>query len=273
MKRSIILTLLALVFLTMSTGPAFAAPQTFTNSIGMEFTLIPAGSFVMGNDKGILAVRPAHEVTISTSFYMGTFEVTQAQWMVIMGTNPSQVQGPDHPVEQVSWHDAQAFIARLNSLENTNRYRLPTEAEWEYAARAGSTTRWYFGDDAAGLSRVAWFDKNSQDSTRPVGQKDPNAWGLYDMHGNVWEWTQDYWSTDYYSQSPAIDPAGPASGSKRVKRGGSWMWSAGYTRSAYRTGDPEDTRISRLGFRVVLEAEATGITTANYGGKPDYRLP
>lgn len=254
MKKAIMFPALAVFFVITATA-AFAQSKPYVNSIGMEFMPIPAGTFVMGDKNGGSAEKPAHEVTISRPFYLGKYEVTQAQWEAVMGGNPSKTKGPKHPVEQVSWKDAQEFIAKLNKMEGVNRYRLPTEAEWEYAARAGSTTQWCFGDDLAELTRYAWFDKNSQDTSHPVGQKEPNAWGLHDMHGNVWEWTNDYWDSGYYSKNPAGDPAGPASGSKRVKRGGSWLWSAEYTRSAYRVGDPENTRISRLGFRVLLMAE------------------
>ena len=173
-----------------------AAGMIYTNSIGMEFMLIPAGTFMMGSEKGYADEKPQHRVTISRPFYLGKYEVTQAQWEAVMGNNPSRFDGRNNPVEQVSWEDVRVFIARLNAHEGHTRYRLPTEAEWEYAARAGSTSAYSFGDDAARLGQYAWYGDNSGKTTHPVGQKLPNAWGLHDMHGNVWEWVQG-WYGDY----------------------------------------------------------------------------
>jgi formylglycine-generating enzyme required for sulfatase activity len=193
-----------------------------------------------------------HKVKITKSFYMQTTEVTQAQWkaMMGMGNNPSGFSGDNLPVECVSWDDAQEFIKKLNAKENLAgwTYRLPTEAEWEYACRDGSTTRFCFGDNEGGLDNYCWYDNNSNKQTHPVGTKKPNAWGLYDMHGNVWEWCAD-WYGDYAS-SPVSDPKGSASGACRVLRGGGWCFSALGCRSASRYGSSPVYGDFYLGFRV-----------------------
>jgi formylglycine-generating enzyme required for sulfatase activity len=167
-----------------------------------------------------------------------------------MGDNPSHFQqcGEDCPVETVSWNDAQEFIKKLNEMENTDKYRLPTEAEWEYACRAGSTARFCCGDEETKLEEYAWINKNSDGKTHPVGKKKPNAWGLLDMHGNVYEWCQDWYGE--YPAGPVTDPPGPASGKSRVFRGGSWNYGARSSRSAYRYRFDPDLRYSYLGFRV-----------------------
>ena len=163
--------------------------------------------------------------------------MTQGQWQAVMGSNPSQFTGdPNRPVENVSWDDVQEFIRRLNAREGGATYRLPTEAEWEYAARAGTTTRWSFGDDASQLGRYAWHDGNAGGQTHPVGQLQPNPWGLYDMHGNVWEWVQDWYGK--YASGTAVDPAGPSSGSYHVFRGGGW----GYHRPLLPVGASQPRR-------------------------------
>jgi len=168
-----------------------------------------------------------------------------------MGSNPSHFNngGDDCPVEQVSWDDAQEFIRKLNQKEGADNYRLPTEAEWEYACRAGSTTAYCFGDDESRLKEYAWYDKNSDSKTHPVGLLKPNAWGLYDMHGNVWEWCQD-WYGDYPSDA-ATDPIGATVGSYRVLRGGSWSYFARYCRAAYRDAYSPGGRRNYYGFRLV----------------------
>jgi formylglycine-generating enzyme required for sulfatase activity len=239
----------------VGTLPAHAADKTYTNSIGMEFVLIPAGSFTMGADQNFEEANydetPQHRVTISKPFYLGKYEVTIGEWVAVMGNNPSKFKGQSNPVEQVSWDDAQVFIHRLNQKEGHNRYRLPTEAEWDYAARAGSTGAYCFGNDAGQLEMYAWYDDNSWE-THPVGQKQPNAWSLYDMHGNVFEWVQDWYSDTYYRSSPSSDPAGPSSGSARVNRGGGWDDNAGDCRSAYRDRSSPAYRNVYLGFRLAL---------------------
>ena len=172
----------------------------------IEFVWIEPGTFLMGAaDLGFTE----HEVTISRGFYLGKYEITQGQWESVMGSNPSYFGGSNRPVEQVSWNDVQEFIGRLNEAAGEEVYRLPTEAEWEYACRAGTTTRWSFGDDEGQLGEYAWYTgNNSPYGTKEVGTKRPNPWGLYDMHGNVWEWCQDWYGS--YTSDSQIDPAGPA---------------------------------------------------------------
>jgi formylglycine-generating enzyme required for sulfatase activity len=230
----------------------------FTNSIGMEFILIWAGEFTMGspeNEKDHGSNEgPQHKVKITKPFYMQTTEVTQSQWKAVTGNNPSYFKGDDLPVEQVSWDDAQEFLKKLSAKENV-KYRLPTEAEWEYGCRAGSTTRFCFGDDESKLGEYAWFRANSDSKTHPVGGKKPNAWGLYDMHGNVWEWCQDWFDADYYKKSPAEDPQGPATGENRVLRGGSWDFLDNLCRSAVRGGYGPSLRDYGMGFRLARSSE------------------
>ena len=229
----------------------------FTNSIGMTFVRIPAGSFMMGSPSGEAGrdsdEGPQHRVTISRSFYMQTTEVTQAQWKSVMGSNPSRFKncGGDCPVERVRWNDAQEFIKRLNRKEGGSKYRLPTEAEWEYAARAGSTGAYCFGDNKGQLGEYAWYRSNSGRKTHRVGTRKPNQWGLYDMHGNVWEWVQDWYQKGYYSSSPGTDPlCKNSAGGRRVGRGGSWLSKAWNLRSAVRLRNLPADRNYLLGFRV-----------------------
>ena len=231
-----------------------AAGATWTNALGMEFVGVPAGSFVMGSpeDEEGRSDRegPQREVTLSQGFWMGKYEVTQGEWEAVMGSNPSSFKdcGPRCPVEGVSWEDVQGFVARLNEREaaagSAARYRLPTEAEWEYAARAGTT-----GARHGELDDIAWWSGNSGGETHPVGEKRANAWGLYDMLGNVWEWTAD-WHGDYPSGA-VTDPTGPSTGSRRGNRGGSWGRSARDARSANRSSFSPDGRGYRIGFRLV----------------------
>ena len=230
------------------------------NGVIMEFVLIPAGQFDMGspsterdrdNDEG-----PVHHVTISKPFYMGKYEVTQRQYYIVAKSKPSEFKQDDGPVETVSWGQADSFCKKLGKIRGES-FRLPTEAEWEYACRAGSQSRFYFGDDPAYsmIEQYAWCSKNSDSETHPVGQKKPNSFGLYDMHGNVWEWCSDYYAADYYHDSVSIDPIGALYGKSRVIRGGGWFRSARYCRSANRSGlEPVYVR-DHLGFRVVMEAE------------------
>jgi len=222
----------------------------FVNSIGMEFRLIQAGSFMMGSKNGDIDEKPVHRVTITKPFYIGIYPVTQAEYKAIMGTNPSKFRGENRPVEMVSWYEAKEFCRRLSEKEGVT-YRLPTEAEWEYACRAGTTTEYYWGDSIDG--RYVWYYDNSDRQTHPVGQKLPNAWGLFDMSGNVWEWCKDWYGRDYYSTSHETDPAGPSSGSYRVLRGGSWNSDVDGARSGNRDGYTPSDRGSDVGFRMVME--------------------
>ncbi len=229
--------------------------KTYKKSISMEFVLIPSGSFMMGaheSEKFSTAEKPRHKVKISKAFYIGRYEVTQEQWMAIMGSNPSEFQARKKPVENVSWDDVQEFIRKLNRKEGTDRYRLPTEAEWEYAARAGSEDAYCYGDDAEQLHEYAWYKENSGDKTQIVGKLKPNAWGLYDMHGNVFEWCQDWFDEKYYDNSPSSDPDGPSSDALRVLRGGSWSHVAWRCRAAARYWSNPDARLDYYGFRLVL---------------------
>ena len=225
---------------------------TLTNSIGMEFVLIPAGTFQMGAASGEADERPVHQVTISKQFYLGKYEVTQAQWQAVMGKNPSFFTGnTTHPVESVWWTDVQEFIRRMNAKEGHKQYRLPTEAEWEYAARAGTTTTYSFGDDPVRLGEHAWFKDNAGGTTHPVGQLKPNAWGLYDMQGNVWEWVQDWYQR--YEAAAATDPRGSETGTHRVRRGCAWNNKGDICKVANRYSAP-GYRDDFLGFRLVRTA-------------------
>ncbi|MEI6125616.1 MAG: formylglycine-generating enzyme family protein, partial [Pseudomonadota bacterium] len=175
------------------------------------------------------------------------------QWQAVMGSNPSYFQdcGSDCPVEQVSWDDVQSFITALNTKTGKN-YRLPTEAEWEYAARAGTTTKYYCGNDESCLGNIAWYYDNSESTTHPAGKKIPNSWGLYDMSGNVFEWVQDWWYEGYSSDS-VIDPQGPSSGSSRVLRGGGWYGRGNGCRSSFRSNSGPGDSSDYLGFRLCLQ--------------------
>jgi formylglycine-generating enzyme required for sulfatase activity len=226
-----------------------ALEPSFTNSIGMELVQIPAGIFLMGSPDSDMEAndneKPAHRVTISQSFYLGKYPVTQAQWEAVMGINPSRFRGhPNRPVEYVSWHDVHAFLRKLNEQEGGGDYRLPTEAQWEYACRAGVETPRYYSD----VDAIAWYGANSNRETHEVGQKRPNAWGLYDMLGNVWEWCQDAGLT--YIMDAAVDPMGPiGAGAASVLRGGSWGGPAQRVRAAYREAYPLGALSGDLGFR------------------------
>ena len=230
-------------------------PETIINSINMEFVLIPSGSFRMGGDKVSEQAEdhetPRHIVRFNNEFFLGKYEVIQTQWTGIMDSNPSEFRDDSRPVESVSWNDVQKFILKLNSKEETDTYRLPTEAEWEYAARAGSENSYTFGGDATMLSQYAWYKTNSGGETHPVGQLEPNGWGLYDMHGNVHEWCQDWFDRNYYSRSPSNAPAGPSTGLAKALRGGDWGSEDWYCRCASRSLGSPDRRSNRLGFRLV----------------------
>jgi formylglycine-generating enzyme required for sulfatase activity len=244
----------------------------------MEFVKIAPGEFNMGCSAGdedcTADEKPAHRVQITRTFEIGKYEVTQSQWQAIMGSNPSTIKGDNHPVETVSKNDVHDFLAKLNARNDGFKYRLPTEAEWEYAARAGTA-----GPRAAPLDEIAWYADNSGDETHPAGTKKPNAWGLYDMLGNVREWVEDVYARDYYGNSPATDPAGPQAGQGAngppgrggggfkggfgrggpgrqlpVVRGGAWDNPASFVRLSARYHYYGPTlRVSDIGFRVVRE--------------------
>ncbi len=232
--------------------------EEVTNSIGMRFRLIPAGKFRMGSEDELRDERPVHDVEISRPFLLGVTEVTQAQYEAVMGTNPSVLKWPDRPVDSVTWEDAVAFCEKLSAREPGVAYRLPTEAEWEYACRAGSPHRYHWHWSGAlegdlGIGDYAWFKGNSVMGTHVVGKLKPNRWGLYDMSGNVWEWCHDWYQTNY-SGLAGTNPVGPGSGSNRVIRGGGWDKNAWRCRAANRNyWDPAFT-FGSLGFRVALAA-------------------
>ena len=225
------------------------AKQVIHEKTGIEMVFIPAGEFRMGSNSGSSDEKPVHTVKITRPFYMGKYEVTQGEWQRVMGTNPSHFKGDRSPVELVGWEKCQAFAAKAG-----DGLGLPTEAEWEYACRAGTATAYSFGDDASDLGRYAWYDSNSGDKTHPVGGKLPNAWGLFDMHGNVWEWCSDWLHESYYARSPTDDPQGPSScswRSWRVHRGGSCYSERQVCRSATRSTPPDPAMAtSGAGFRV-----------------------
>lgn len=226
----------------------------FVNSIGMEFRRIPAGTFEMGSAHGQEDELPTHEVKITEPFYMGANEVTQAQWRIIMDGNPSRFRGPYRPVDSVSWHQVHVFIDRLNQKENADLYRLPTEAEWEYAARGGTNTPFYFGEAQDSISNHAWYSSNSDERSHRVGRKHSNPFGIHDIYGNVWEWVRDAYSPNYYAHSDRVNPVntGPVT-ALRVIRGGGWFGVVSSLRSANRGWAQPDSRDSQLGFRIVRE--------------------
>ena len=259
---------------------AVKTPERVTNSVGMEFRLVPAGQFLMGLSKPVeevsklfpnipmvyLNAERSHPVQLTKPFYIGTTEVTQAQWKSVMGTEPWQDKrevkaGSDYAACYISWHDAVEFCRKLSETEGI-KYRLPTEAEWEYACRAGNPSLFCFGDTPAGLDDYAWWGSKSAEGNSEnekyahrVGLKKPNAWGLYDMHGNVYEWCQDFYDEKYYAQSPPADPQGAAAGTARVARGGSWLYDAAAARSAARGKFPPEDSSATTGLRIVRELQ------------------
>jgi formylglycine-generating enzyme required for sulfatase activity len=259
---------LALVFfgLLITASTAQEPTKEITNSIGMKLVLIPKGTFTMGspaNEELRALDEVEHEVTISKDLYLGVTEVTQSQYAKVMRVNPSTFKGEkdpdksDYPVENVSWHDAVDFCKRLSELPEEKAagrvYQLPTEAEWEYACRAGAKTTYFFGNDPKSLGTHAWFEGNNNERTRPVGKKKPNAWGLYDMHGNVWEWCADWYGE--YPKAAVTDPAGSNEGTLRVLRGGGWMDTQAIIRTARRGRITPDHVNTFVGFRVVLSSQ------------------
>ena len=223
------------------------------NGINIEMVKVEAGSFNMGAtsemENPFEDEKPVHRVTLTNDYYIGKYEVTQALWKTVMGNKPSRFKGDALPVEQVSWNDCQKFITKLNKLTGKN-FRLPTEAEWEYAARGGKKSRGYQYSGSNTLGDVAWYYDNSGNKTHAVGTKQPNELGIYDMTGNVFEWCQDW--RDSYSSSPLVNPMGAASGSNRVRRGGSWGSSARGCHTSFRNGNAPDDRYGSLGLRLVL---------------------
>lgn len=249
---------LVLVTLAISLAGQSAQAVDYKTFRGIRFVKIEPGCFEMGRDKNfkesLKSELPAHKVCIQKAFYLGETELTQGQWEEVMGSNPSKFKVRNYPVERVTWNEVQEFIQRLNKLEGGENYRLPTEAEWEYAARAGTRSVYSYGDDAEKLTKYAWFgNEGYRGSSKEVAKKQPNPWGLYDIHGNVWEWVQDWYSEGYYTSSPANDPKGPAIGQYKVYRGGSWVSKAFNLRSALRYSGLPVTRSSDIGFRLVRQ--------------------
>ena len=247
-------------------------PQVVKTKTGIEMVAIPGGFFDMGSNKGPSDESPVHRVWLSP-FWMDRFEVVQEQFKKYQISDPSHFKNPKHPLDQMNWTDAALYCNERSLAEGlepcyddqtwkcnfqANGYRLPTEAEWEYACRAGTSTKYSFGNDVRKLKAYAWFAANSSGKTHPVGTKRPNPWGLYDMHGNVAEWCSDFYSENYYKQSPQENPKGLAKGQERVLRGGAWNWSADSLRSSYRASDPsiDDTCLASdaIGFRCVRNA-------------------
>jgi len=265
---------------------AVPTPEVVVTKSGIYMIVIPGGSFEMGSKGASPDETPAHKVSIS-SFWMDRYEVVQEEFRKYQLPDPSHFKGAKQPLDQINWTDAALYCndrSRAEGLEPcydektwecdfiASGYRLPTEAEWEYACRAGSSTQYSFGNGPGALKDYAWYTQNSSGTTHPVGQKKPNAWGLYDMHGNVAEWCNDHYAAGYYQQSLDKDPRGPAEGKERVLRGGAWNSSAESCRSAYRTSDPsiDDTCLANdaIGFRCVRNAPAPNAAGPRWRGRP-----
>ncbi|HVX60689.1 MAG TPA: formylglycine-generating enzyme family protein [Pirellulales bacterium] len=232
--------------------------QTATIDLGdgvkMEFVLIRPGSFVMGTDEDNdpdSDASPRRRVTLTQPFYLGKYEVTQEQWEKVMGSNPSHFQGAKLPVETVSWNACQEFLAKLQARTG-RKFALPTEAQWEFACRAGTSTPWSFGNSDATMGDYAWSRDNSGQTTHAVGEKKPNASGLYDMHGNVAEWCADWYAKHTYSGGVATDPTGPSAGDSRIARGGAWGDDSGYLKCTYRNCSGSDNANEGIGLRCVM---------------------
>jgi len=249
------------------TSKDFTIPLSET--VNLDMIWVESGTFLMGSPEGELGRREnetSHEVTLTQGFWMGKYEITQAQYVAVMGKNPSYFIGDSNPAECVSWDDAMAFCAKLTKQEKAAgrlpegyEYTLPTEAQWEYTCRAGTETALNSGKNLSDISlcpnldELGWYVYNSVDGTHPVGEKLPNAWGFYDMHGNVWEWCLDGYSS--YPSVAVTDPIGQSLGSFRILRGGSWVSYAEYCRSALRYGNTQGTVYNSDGFRIALSAK------------------
>ena len=234
-------------------GMSQAQKDRIIQNLINNMVYVQGGTFIMGatSEQGSDAdsdENPIHQVTLS-SFSIGRYEVTQEEWQAVMGSNPSNFKGVKRPVDNVSWNDCQEFIRKLNAMTG-RRFRLPTEAEWEYAARGGNRSQGYKYSGSNNLNSVAWYRDNSGETTHDVGQKSPNELGIYDMSGNVSEWCSDWDNHNYYRSSPQTNPLGPSSGSYRVDRGGCWSYFARYCRVSDRSSDYPDIRNNRLGLRL-----------------------
>jgi formylglycine-generating enzyme required for sulfatase activity/uncharacterized caspase-like protein len=245
-----------LVLVPSSTG-------TWTNSIGSTLVHVSKGNFIFGGDRGDFEERPATRVTLTRAFWIGKYEITQAEWNAVMDVNPSDIKGDRLPVVRVTWQECQSFCNKLTERErmagklaNGAEYGLPTEAEWEYSCRSGTTGRWFHGDAEPGLAEHAWYLANSRSRLQEVGTKKPNAWGLHDLHGNAAEWVMDWYGK--YPGGEVNDPQGVRIGSNRVIRGGSWLDASGYCRSGVRGRNGQAARLNTLGFRLVLRDSSSG---------------
>ena len=250
--------LLCFLFAVGLTSPVFCQQlKEITNCIGMKMVLLHFGSFTMGSPKDEVGRKDnetPHVVTISKSFYLGVQELSQSQYEEVMGRNPSHFKGAKNPVENVTWDEAVSFCKKLSDMPEENaaghEYRLPTEAEWEYACRAGSKTAYSFGGSTQPLGANAWFGEGPRGKTHPVGKKKANNWGLFDMHGNVSEWCQDWYGD--YPAGAVTDPQGDDKSAYRVIRGGRWYYDAALCRSAIRTADNASYSDHSIGFRVAM---------------------
>lgn len=269
---------LLLMLLWSVTGIGYANPEITVKLPGganIEMVWIEPGTFMMGSpDAEDLSAYPQHQVTISRGFYLGKYELTQRQWSSVMGTTPwadsiGVQANPDNPAVLISWNDVQEFAHKLNQAAGDSLYRLPTEAEWEYACRSGTITQWSFGNDASLLGDYAWYARNTFSVGEPyahaVGTKMPNPWGLFDMHGNVAEWVQDW--IGVYSSSSQTDPTGPASGDFRVLRDGGFYQDAQSMRSAYRDYLPPEAFGYPVGVRLVKMGPASTLVTPQTWGE------
>lgn len=254
---------------TQQTRPSLKETEMIDlgDGVQLELVLIRPGSFMMGSSTRDYDESPVHQVTLTEPYYIGKYEVTQAQWEKVMGENPSHFKGSSLPVDNVSWEDCQRFLVELRKKAG-RRFALPTEAQWEYACRAGTTTAYSFGDDEKNLAEHAWYAGNSELKTHPVGEKKPNPWGLYDIHGNVFEWCADWYSEAYHS-GDATDPSGAPKGERRIVRGGAWLYVSDNLRSSDRGFSPADYRINEYGLRCVMltgDGPATNAATDQAGG-------
>jgi formylglycine-generating enzyme required for sulfatase activity len=247
----------ALLWPLAAFGASAEPVEIVKNSLGVYFRHIPAGRFNMGAGPGFSGEpqyeTPAHQVSLTKPFRLSIHEITVGQWLAVMGGKAAKGAGPMDPIANVSWEDVQIFLDRLSQADGV-KYRLPTEAEWEYAARAGTEGPWYFGSDAALLPDHAWCGGDvAKGEAQPVGRKPPNPWGLYDMYGNVAEWVADWFGEDYYSAKAQTNPRGPASGTMRGLRGGSYASGAEACQSAWREGDLPMSRNRFIGFRLAYD--------------------
>jgi formylglycine-generating enzyme required for sulfatase activity len=231
--------------------PSHLLADGFVNSQGIEFVLIEPGTFFMGTDEGKAEEGPRHQVTLTEPFYISSCEISQNIYEKLIQVNPSRFENNSAPADNISWADAFEFIVMLNGLENTSGYKLPSEAQWEYAARANSDTLTFLGENT-NLEEYAWFSENSQNSTHAVKGKLPNPFGLYDIYGNVWEWVEDWYNPLYYAQSEKNDPKGPRSGLEKIVRGGAFFNSRHILNSVSRYSINPTLRYNSVGFRVVF---------------------